>query len=286
LSRRLVLHPLILILFAVSRQVFADAMDVALLDGGTLIQGRDTLTWEGTEGVFSASDIGCDRFYQPTTSPNGRTVAVWAGSDSLDCIVIVRRNGVKVLGPYSDAGAPVWDGAGVLWFTAEGSLLRNCTPVGAPLDAYSISVSRQGDRVVYTDRDDRIMVMSVATGSVEVVSDDYRFYGPFFTPCGDIVSPSMDGGIWLFSGDAAQYVDQGEQPVWWPSQECILFIRTADDGMQLLSSDLWTWTPEGGSRRLTETPGLLETNPTPSDEGVFFVDAAVGSVGFAEAPAP
>jgi hypothetical protein len=281
-----VLHPLFLILIAVSRQVFADAMDVALLNGGALVQGRDTLTWEGSRGVFCASDIGCDRFFQPATSPDGRAVAVWAGSDSLDCIVIVRRNGVKVLGPYPDAGAPVWDGAGGLWFTAEGSLLRNGSPVGAPLEAYHISISPEGDRVVYTDRDDRILVMSVATGSVDVLSDDFRFYGPFFTPGGEIVSPSLDGGIWLFSGDQARYVDQGEQPVWWAAGECLLFIRTTDDGMRLLSSDLWTWTPDGGSRRLTDTPGHLETNPTPSDEGVFFVDAAIGNVGFIDAPAP
>jgi hypothetical protein len=280
------LAPLFLILIAVSWRVFADAMDVALLDGGTLVQGRDTLTWEGAQGVFSASDIGCDRFYQPTTSPDGRTVAVWAGSDSLDCIVIIRRSGVKVLGPFSEAGAPTWDGAGILWFTAEGSLYRNCMPVGAPLEAYYISISPEGDRVVYTDMNDRILMMSVETGRVDVVSEDYRFYGPFFTPCGDIVSPSMDGGIWLFWGDQARYVDRGEQPVWWPAGECLLFIRTTDDGMQLLSSDLWTWSPECGSRRLTDTPGLLETNPTPSDDGVFFVDAAVGSVGFVEVQVP
>lgn len=286
MGTRFLFRSLVLLLSAVPGQVLADAMDVALLEGGTLIQGRDSLTWEGPRGVFCASDIGCDRFFQPATSPDGRTVAVWAGSDSLDCIVIVRRAGVKILGPYSEAGAPAWDGTGILWFTAEGSLFRNCTPVGAPLEAYHISISPEGDRVVYTDMDDRILVMSVETGSVEVVSEDYRFYGPFFTPGGEIVSPSMDGGIWLFSGDTARYVDRGEQPVWWPAGDCLLFIRTADDGMQLLSSDLWTWTPEGGSCALTDTPSLLETNPTPSDDGVFFVDAAVGSVGFVEVSLP
>jgi hypothetical protein len=286
LSRRLVLPPLPLILLVVSWQVFGYALDVALLDGGTLVQGRDTLTWDGGREEFIASDVGCDRFYGASTSPDGRTVAVWAGSDTLDCIVLVRRAGVKILGPYSEAGAPAWDGQGILWFTAEGSLLRNCIPVGVSPEAYSISLSPEGDRVAYTDRNDRILVMTVETGCVEVVSDRYRFYGPFFTPGGDLVSPSMDGGLWLFAGDVPVYVDRGEQPAWWPERDCLLYIRTTDDGMQLLSSDLWAWTPEIGSRQLSDSPGILETDPTPSVDGVFYVDAGEGLVGFVEVVEP
>ncbi len=261
--------------------ILTPAMGVAPLGDGTLVAGRDLLLWDGEPGTLSASSLGCDRFHRPASSPDGGAVAVWAGSDRGGCVVVVRGAGVEVMGPFRRAGLPCWDGGGNLWFTADGSLLRNGEVAGC-LDAHHISVSPPGDKVVFTDRSDRILVMDIQTQASDTVSASCRFYGPFFTPGGGIISPSLDRGIWLFEGASATFVDHGDHPAWWPEKNGLLYIRSSDDGMNLTSSDIWFWTRDAGPSRLTDTPYILETFPVPSPGGVLFVDAFSGLVGMVE----
>lgn len=258
------------------------AMGVASLEEGTVVVGRDFLVWDGAPGVLRASEVGCDRFFRPVSSPDLETVAVWAGSDAVNCVVVLTGSGYEVMGPFTEAGFPCWDGGGNLWFTAEGVLRCNGETVGQVLPTHHISVDNAGGTVVFTDQSDKILSMNIGTGAVDTVSTEYRFYGPFFTPGGAIVSPSLDGGIWLFRGSEALFVDNGEQPAWWPEKNGIVYIRSTDDGMNLTSSDIWLWTADGGAQQLTDTPYILEINPAPTPEGVYYVDAFSGLVGCAE----
>ncbi len=262
--------------------IFPPAMGVASLEDGTVVVGRDYLLWAGAPGVLRASEVECDRFYRPVSSPDLGRVAVWAGSDAVNCIVVLTGSGYEVMGPYTQAGLPCWDGEGNLWFTAEGLLRRNGEAVGQELSAHHISIDHEGGRVVFTDEGDRVLSMNIGTGVVDTVSTTYRFYGPFFTPGGAIVSPSLDGGIRMFRDSEALFVDNGEQPAWWPEKNGIVYIRSTDDGMNLTSSDIWLWTADGGAEQLTDTPYILEINPAPALEGVYYVDAFSGLVGCAE----
>jgi hypothetical protein len=258
-------------------------MGVASLENSTVLVGRDYIVWDATPGLLRASEFSCDRFYRPVSSPDLGTVAVWAGSDAVNCVVLLTGSGYEVMGSYTEAGLPCWDGAGNLWFTAEGVLHRNGEAVGPALSAHHISVDPMGEKVVFTDRGDRILSMSMESGSVDTVSNAYRFYGPFFIPGGGIVSPSLDGGIWLFRGSEAVFVDNGEHPAWWPERNGIVYIRSTDDGMNLTSSDIWLWTEGAGSLQLTDTPYILEINPSPAPDGVYYVDAFSGLAGCFEA---
>ena len=259
------------------------ATGVAPLQESTVVTGRDCLVWEGTPGVLRASELGCDRFYGQVSAPDLGTVAVWAGSDALNCIVVLTGSGYGVMGPYTRAGLPCWDGGGNLWFTAEGVLHRNGEAVGPALSAHHISVDPRGEKVVFTDRGDRMLSMSIESGSVDTVSTAHRFFGPFFIPGGGIVSPSLDGGIWLFRGSEALFIDNGEHPAWWPEGNGIVYVRSTDDGMNLTSSDIWLWTEGAGRLQLTDTPYILEINPAPAPDGVYYVDAFSGLVGCYEA---
>jgi hypothetical protein len=258
------------------------AMEVAPLDGGTLVAGRGILVLDYGSLTVQASEIGCDRFYHLTTSPDGGTVAVWAGSETTDCVVKVTGSGIQVLGPYAEAGLPCWDAAGNLWFTAEGSLYCNGEPTDVLLDAYHISVSPDGDRVVFTDQNDKILVLELETAIVDTVSSAFRFYAPFFIPDGSIVSSSLDGGIRFFSGGEELLVDFGDQPAWWPLKNSLVYIKTTDDGMYITSSELYMWTEAEGSSSLTDTPHCHETMPYPARNGILFVDVLGGLPGFLE----
>lgn len=255
------------------------ALDLAVFSGGTLIVRRSSLEWDCRGQPLEAAEIGCDRFAGPAVSPDGESVSVWAGSDTLDCILVIEDGGFRILGSWSRAGLPCWDGRGGLWFTAEGQLMRDGCPVGIPLDAHHISVSGDGSRVVFTDDLDRMQVMSTADGQVEMVNDGFRWYAPHFTPLG-IVSPSLDGGIRLVADEGTSCeLGSGQQPAWWPDRQGILFVRTSDDGHVLLSSDLWLWTAEEGEQRLSDSPEALEAHPHPCGNRVHYVDMATGGVG-------
>ncbi len=249
-----------------------------------LLAGRSVLVWKGTPGELTAGELGCDRFYRPVESPLGDAVAVWAGSDQGEGVVVVRMDGHGFLGPWEEAGLPCWDNAGNLWFTADGELLRNGESTGQLLTAHHISVSPDGGTVVFTDRGDRLLSMEIATGAVDTLSTDYRYYAPIFTSQGDIISPSLDGGIIKYRRGETACIDQGEHPVWWREREALIYVKTTDDGHSITSSDIWMWTEEGGSERLGETPDIIEINPATSARGVLYVDLATGRAGFRGVP--
>lgn len=255
---------------------------VAPLGEKTLVAGRDFLAWDGEPGELSTEEADCDRFFRPVSSPDLETVAVWAGSDRGDRIVLIRRDGVEVLGLYARAGLPCWDAMGNLWFTAGEELLRNGKPWGLALDAHHISISPDGGTAAFTDSSDRLLTMDLATGAVDTVSSSFRYYGPFFTENADLVSPTLDGGIRLLRGGENSPVDWGDHPAWWPEMDGIVYIKTTDDGLRLTSSDLWLWTETSGAGILVETPYILEVNPVPCGTGVYFVDDFSGLVGYRE----
>lgn len=268
---------------AVFGGLFQPAVGVAGMGDGMLVTGRTALMWDGSPGLLHAEELGCERFNGPKASPVSEAVAVWAGADGINCIVVVTPEGYRVLGPWEGAGLPCWDGNGNLWFTADGQLMKNAEPTGLPLAAHHISVSPSGRRVVFTDRSDRLLVMSTHTGAVDTLSTSFRYYGPFFAGETAVVSPSLDGGIMLLENGQETRVDHGEHPVWWAERNALVYIRTGDDGHTLISSDLWIWMP-GGSRQLTATPTILETAPAPTEGGILYVDAATGLTGFIEVP--
>ncbi len=258
------------------------AMGVARLQDGTVVAGRDFLVWEGAPGVLRASDIGCDRLFGAASSPDYCRVAVWAGSDSTGCIVVLDEDSLSVLGPYESAGLPCWDGEGNLWFTARETLHCNGEPVGPPLSAHHISVSQDGKTVVFTDENDFILEMNLESARLDTISTSFRFYAPFYIPGGGIVSASLDGGIWLFENMRAVPVGQGEHPAWWPEAGGIVYIQSTDDGMYMTSSDIWLWTPGSGAAQLSDTPYIFEINPVPAPDGVYYIDSFSGLVGFLE----
>jgi hypothetical protein len=260
------------------------ATDVSGFGKSMLFISGNTLMWKGTPGVIHADELGCDRFYRPVESPDGNAVAVWAGADNRNCIVVVNKDGYEVMGPWERAGLPCWDCSGNLWFTAQGELLRNGEYAGQPLSAHHISISPGEERVVFTDRTDRLISMDIASGSVDTLSNDFRYFAPFFINEDEIVSPSLDGGIILFQNGYPVSIDSGEQPVWWQDRNSLIYVKTTDDGHAITSSDIWMWRPEGGSESLGETPGIIEMNPAPASGGILYVDIVTGRTGFREVP--
>lgn len=261
---------------------FPPVMGVAVLEDDCVLVGRDYILWNGHPGSLSAGETGCERFFGPASSPDGKAVAVWAGSDHISRILKVTREGFAMFGPYERAGLPCWDHDGNLWYTADGSLMVNGEESGLSLSAHHVSVSPRARRLVHTDRQDRLLVMCMVTSDTDTLSTEHRYFGPFFVTEQVIVSPSLDGGIWWFEGCEPVFVDFGEHPVWWPERNALVFVKTTDDGISITSSDIWLWTREGGSERLTLTPGVFEMNPAPSSRGIHYVDVRSGRTGFLE----
>ncbi len=73
---------------------------------------------------------------------------------------------------------------------------------------------------------------------------------------GDLMSINLDGSGLVSHG-------KGEQPAWSPDGQWLAFVRTTDDGHQMLTSDIWIDAPAGGQTTLlSETADRLELRPT------------------------
>jgi hypothetical protein len=184
---------------------------------------------------------------------------------------------IELCGPFEDAGLPAWDNEGNLWFTAENYLWKNAASTDIELSAAHISINPSMDRVVYSDRINRIFLTDISAVDGDLLANHRSFYAPFFISTEDVVSPSLEGEIWLTDPDGnSRMLACGSQPVWWLEKEYILFIKTEDNGEILTASDVYAVDLQGNEIRITFTDYILETSPVPWNGKIAVIDAFTG----------
>lgn len=193
------------------------------------------------------------------------------------------EGGTTEYGPFHDCGAPVFDGSGSLWFTADGLLYRNGASTGLALEAHTISVDSSGGSVAYCDGNDRLCLMETTGGEPRVLASDRRFFAPQFITVGRktcVLSSSLEGDIVMTSvtTGAGVTLARGSHPFWWPSRDMLLYSVTEDDGHRLTSADIWHLSPGGVPAPVTVSEDVLEIHPFVTEGKVMAIDAATGSL--------
>ena len=212
------------------------------------------------------------------------SAAICINRSGLDYIVLFSPDSLlELYGPFTRGGRVVFDGAGNLWFTADGFLYRNGTSTGIELESHTISVDPSGNQIVFCDSNDRICILNTADAESSVLSAGYRFYSPMFVVCEGtlvIVSPTLEGEIVRVEPDngACASLAEGSMPFWWNEMEEILYCVTSDDGNMITASEIWSVSLDGVSRQITFSSATHEIRPIALDSAVFAIQAITGSL--------
>ncbi|MFO8183908.1 MAG: hypothetical protein R6U39_07005 [Candidatus Aegiribacteria sp.] len=237
----------------------------------------------GEPPVPAASSLEDSRPCSPP-STFGDTAALCVRRADGDYVLsFTPAGGTMEYGPYNDCGAPVFDGSGSLWFTADGFLYNDGTSTGLALEAHTISPDSSGGWLAYCDRNDRLCLMETIGGETRVLASNRRFFAPQFITIGRktcLLSSSLEGEIVLTSASTGAGVTlaRGSHPCWWSDREILLYSVTEDDGHRLTSADIWHVSPGGTPAPVAVSEDALEIQPFVMEEKVMAVDAATGSL--------
>jgi len=217
----------------------------------------------------------------PSANADSAAVGVSSGGDYI--ILFTPDDLLEAYGPYSEAGRPVFDDAGNLWFTADGFLHRNGISTGIELERHTISIDGSGLWIVYCDESDRICIFRTDSHEKTVLSSDYRFYDPAFVSFEEIltiISPSLEGKILRISplDGECTVLAEGSHPFWWEERESMLYAVTSDDGHQITTSEIWLVSSSGEKQQLSATPDIHEICPAVINSSVYAIEAVKGNL--------
>ena len=170
---------------------------------------------------------------------------------------------------------PCWLDGGRLAFHASGGIvLRDARGRGentSVLDGRSVVISPAGDRVAFTDDQDRIWVAAMDGTGKTRLTEAGRYFGPLWSPDGTrLLFKKLGGSMVVYDPAKESRVElvDGSSYSWSADSERIVFERTTDDGERILTSDIFTIDRTGRNlRALTDTPDVLEMHPVLSPDG-------------------
>ena len=209
----------------------------------------------------------------PRFSPDGREVLFTGAKFRGLRVVDLETGAVRLLSEQGPLGYLArWEGTDVVSARSKGSAEvrfgRNGTrhEDGVFPDSTRVAIDgcryRQIDDVIWCDRgDDR---------TAATVGDD-KFYRPQLSPDGrKLIYQGLATGIhmrYVGSGRTIS-VGPGNHPAWFADSRRIVFDLSLDDGLDILSADLFMYDLRDGRRRqLTHTEDVIEMHPSPSPDG-------------------
>lgn len=162
-----------------------------------------------------------------------------------------QAQGSNVLTRQTDMPAPpIVRGASIAVAAPSGEALlvdESVQAVPFAQEERLVLVGPNGTTELFADVDGRPLLNVVVSTSGRVA---FEIVG------GDLMSIDLDGTDLVSHG-------RGEQASWSPDGQWLAFVRTSDDGHQMLSSDVWIDSPDGGQAKvLSETTGRIELHPT------------------------
>lgn len=213
----------------------------------------------------------------------GDSAAICINRSGLDYIVLFTPDSIlELYGPFSNAGRAVFDGIGNIWFTADGFLYKNGISTGIEFQSHTVSVDPSGNRVAFCDSNDRICLLSTASGESLVLTAGYRFYSPMFVTCDGtavIVASTLEGEIVKVSPDdgTCTSLAEGSMPFWWNEMGVILYSVTSDDGHSITAGEIWRVSLDSVSQQISFSSDIHEIHPIALGVTVFAIDAITGS---------
>ena len=121
-------------------------------------------------------------------------------------------------------------------------------------------------------RDDNIYLKNLETGEEMTLTDgEDAFFDPDLSPDGEKVAyQGLTTGIHVKDLSTGEVIDigQGTDMQWTPDGNGLIYSYTQDDGMNIIAGDIYFAYADGsGYYNVTNTPDIIELNPTISPDG-------------------
>jgi Tol biopolymer transport system component len=146
-------------------------------------------------------------------------------------------------------------------------------------------------RIVYL-KNDKIAVEDLITGQTNIYEPvkDRRVLNLRVSPDGSKTVFEIYGGdmyVMNYDGSGLTDLGKGFRPEWSPDSRYVVYMITEDDGVEILSSDIYTIKIDGTEKtNLTNTKDVIEMNPDWSPDGkkIAFDIPAEGAIYIMNAP--
>ncbi len=188
-------------------------------------------------------------------------------------------------------GLPGWvPGGGAVYFLHRGELVIKKTGEQRPDEKEEFLYARFPEqtaphRLIAFASGDRLFVQDVRRILQTIfVYPDKIVLNPLLSPDRQWVAFDVTGeGLQIghFKGKPIFEVGNYREAAWFPSAKWIACVKTTDDGLRILNSDLYAFSLATRSvLQLTDTPDVLERNPcwTPDGRFLLYDDALTGRI--------
>jgi hypothetical protein len=108
-----------------------------------------------------------------------------------------------------------------------------------------------------------------------------RFYLPVLSPRKDaVVYEGLNTGIYIYEIETKKttHIGRGDHPSWLPDGSGILYDVSEDDGIRILSSDIYLALRDGRKFKLTDTKDLKEMMPVASSDMTLVAFESEGQI--------
>jgi|GEM_PF-2215751 hypothetical protein len=238
------------------------------------------LALDGTAEVLYALEGGPFESLSPASVHDGLIAFAGRGREGA-AILVLDGAGRQVdrLGPYAECGNPAWDGAGALYFTADGMLLRDGEVL--PFEAEGpVTPSPSGALAALAAPGGGVIVLDLPASTADTVAREATVTGMSWAGDARLLLACSDGQVLLCRTGrrVASRVITGEGVSWSDLLDGFLTSRMTDDGHFVTSSTVVFCNLGGGWAELDCPEGSMPSHPCSFGAGAAAIDAGSGSV--------
>ncbi len=241
------------------------------------------ITDDGFETLVSAP--GCGRYMM--LSPDGNKIGFKLIDESTTLqtpayLDLSSKSIVKLESPVKKCGQVVFDASGNIYYTIGEKLIRVSSSGKNEFNLGTVSnltpVSPDGKFAIVKDGDDQLWKFDLDDQSKVLLTDSENgYYNASWSYNGQYIAcQTIDAKVLVIDIDSGESFEagDGENPKWSAnSNEIVYFRKDVDFEMHdLLSSEIYKFSPEAGIEQITETPGEFEMNPSFTGEGNIIFD--------------
>ncbi len=206
-------------------------------------------------------------------------------------VVLINLEGGKLLeiNEKGDVGYPIWLDENRFAYPVSGSIKiydLKSRSVKSVKGVNTSWISWNGRYFVCQEKDS-VFLVSLDGKKWRISVDDGKCYSPEFSPNGKYVLYNVLGkGIYIYDLESGEnrFVAKGYNPMWSPDGKFIVFNISEDDGVELISSDIYVYHLVSAKIERITNSEEIEIKPIFSPDGskIFFCtpDGKIGYIDF------